>query len=151
MIIRSKPEWLYRIESDNVFDLTLAYICMLAPMWFFSGFIGSLVTNIYFYITFVFAKFHWNEAYCNIKDEDHKNFARCRVNPLDGSIDVYVIGIDRVCKTWKLKEEGWGDKTNENNGIFVPAKEFQHNIDETKLVETFNIKRLALRTHLKDA
>jgi len=53
--------------------------------------------------------YHWNEAYCGIEDEDHKNFIRCRVNLDDGSLDVFAIGIDEVPKKWKENP----DKTNE--------------------------------------
>jgi len=93
-------------EDANVDELAVAgyYLAVLMLEFLLGGACGHVLVMTYFRIMFGYFNFHWNEAYCGIEDEDHKNFIRCRVNVADGSIDVHAIGINTVPKKWKENE-----------------------------------------------
>ena len=64
------------------------------------GIIGSLVFGTYLFVAFRFFGRHTTEAFSAFRHEGYKNFLRLRVD--QNGVTVYVIGIDRPCKNWKI-------------------------------------------------
>merc|ERR1719499_2617637 len=68
-------------------------------MHFVGGLLGNAVYNLYFYVTFLVFRIHWNEACSHITHEDHRSFLRMRVTP-QGDLDIYVVGVEKVPERW---------------------------------------------------
>jgi len=86
-------------QAGSVQNLLAYRTTMLVAMYFLGGWLGLAIYNAYFYMAFLFFRLHWNEAYCSIADEGHKNFLRMRVTPA-GDLDVYAIGLETVPRQW---------------------------------------------------
>jgi len=86
-------------QAGSVLNLLAYRTTMLVAMYFLGGWLGLAIYNAYFYVTFLFFRMHWNEAYCAIADEGHKSFLRMRVTPA-GALDVYAIGLETVPRQW---------------------------------------------------
>jgi len=94
------PGWVWlKFWDGGSFLLPIYRVGMLAAMHVFGGLLGNMVYNIYFYVTFLFLRVHWNEAYCHITDVDHRSFLRMRVTP-SGDLDIYVIGLEKSPRHW---------------------------------------------------
>lgn len=68
------------------------------------GLLGSWLVALYLFITDLF-HCNTNELFSCQRIENHKNFLRMHVDE-SGTLTVYPIGIQRVCRNWKLKPEG---------------------------------------------
>lgn len=64
------------------------------------GIVGSLVFGTYLFVASRFFGRHGTEAFSAFRHEGYKNFLRLRID--HEGVTVYVIGIDRPCKNWKI-------------------------------------------------
>jgi hypothetical protein len=90
-------------EGDELWEVTLRRSLFLFSVWALGGLLGHGVTMGYFWASYNFLDFHWNESYSAVRDEDHKNFLRCRVKR-DGSLEINVVGVDKTPKRWKQND-----------------------------------------------
>ncbi len=89
----------------------LAFLAILAVL---GGVGGALGMAAYLWATNKLG-FHANEAYAPLRVMDFKHFLRLRVTR-DGALTVFPIGIDRVCRQWRLVPDG-----PPHDPWFVPA------------------------------
>ena len=66
------------------------------------GFVGALGFAGYLWATNCLG-FHANEAYAPLRVMDFKSFLRLHFDA-DGGLTVFPIGIDRVCRGWRLSQ-----------------------------------------------
>lgn len=64
------------------------------------GFVGALGLAGYLWVTNCLG-FHANETYAPLRVMDFKSFLRLHFDT-DGNLTVFPIGIDRVCRRWRL-------------------------------------------------
>ncbi|MDQ4096729.1 MAG: metallophosphoesterase, partial [Actinomycetota bacterium] len=79
----------------------LGYFAILAVP---GGLLGSLVLALYLIVAD-----HWscnsNELFASQRIQDYKNFLRLHLAE-DGTLTVYPVGVEKVCRRWKLATEG---------------------------------------------
>jgi hypothetical protein len=66
---------------------------------------GSLVFGTYLTVCAAWLSCHANEAFSAQQLETHKNFLRLRIAG-DGRLEIFPLGLRRVCKNWTLAPEG---------------------------------------------
>ena len=90
----------------STFDLggATSVLAFLAILGVVGGAGGALGMAGYLWATNKLG-FHANEAYAPLRVMDFKHFLRLRVTR-DGALTVFPIGIDRVCRHWRLAPEG---------------------------------------------
>lgn len=87
------------LSSPAMLPLLAYRVGMVTATYFFGGLLGNAVYNLYFYVTFLVFRIHWNEACSHITHEDHRSFLRMRVTP-QGDLDIYVVGVEKVPDRW---------------------------------------------------
>ncbi|HEY0003781.1 MAG TPA: metallophosphoesterase [Pyrinomonadaceae bacterium] len=81
---------------------------LAALMIMVGGFVfGSLIMGIYLLFSLNFMGRHGNEAFSSISVEDWKNFLRLHIDET-GKLTIYPIGLERVPRKWKQREQGSG-------------------------------------------
>ena len=74
----------------------LYYTFMLLMFWVVATPAVSLVFGVYLYISVTRFNSHYNEAFSSLKIEHYKNFVRLHITST-GDLEVYAIGVDKVC------------------------------------------------------
>lgn len=113
-----------RLTSSLALDGTASVLAFLAILGVVGGAGGALGMAAYLWATNKLG-FHANEAYAPLRVMDFKHFLRLRV-AADGTLTVFPIGIDRVCRRWRLVPDGPLDAP-----WFLPARDEV----ETRLIE----------------
>jgi hypothetical protein len=72
----------------------------LGLVWLLGGVGGVLGISGYLWITNCLG-YHGNEAFAPLHHMDQKNFLRLHIDG-DGTLTVYPVGIDRVCRRWRF-------------------------------------------------
>ncbi len=88
----------------------------VAVVWLVGGVGGVLGIAGYFFATNCLG-YHGNEVYAPLHHEDLKNFLRLHFDA-DGGLTIYPIGIDKVCRHWRLDPDA-----PLHSPWFVPAHE----------------------------
>jgi hypothetical protein len=78
-----------------------AFLVFVAAL---GGLGGALGFAAYLWVT-NYLGFHANEAYAPLRVKDHKHFLRLHIGR-DGALTVFPIGVDKVCRRWRLCREG---------------------------------------------
>jgi len=76
----------------------------LALVWILGGIGAVFGVSGYLWLTNCMG-FHANEAYAPLHHADDKSFLRLHVAP-DGSLTLYPLAVDRVCRRWKFNPDG---------------------------------------------
>jgi hypothetical protein len=76
----------------------------LGLVWLLGGIGGVLGISGYLWITNCLG-YHGNEAFAPLHHMDQKNFLRLHIDR-DGTLTVYPVGIDRVCRRWEFRPQG---------------------------------------------
>ena len=83
----------------------------LALVFIFGAIVGSFLFGAYLFICQrVFGK-EGDTAFAGLRIQDWKSFLRFRIDS-QGNLEIYAIGIERVCRAWKAPE-GQNDSTLE--------------------------------------
>ena len=89
-----------RLSSALGLEGVPALIAFLALLGVVGGGVGSLGLAAYLWATNRLG-FHTNEAYAPLRVMDFKHFLRLHIDG-EGALTVFPIGVDRVCRRWKL-------------------------------------------------
>lgn len=89
------------LEFQSPLQLLISAIVIFAGGWIF----GSVLVGFFLLISLnVFGCLH-NSAFSSLRIEDFKHFLRIKIDR-DGTLTIYPIGIQRVARKWKRREEG---------------------------------------------
>ena len=72
------------------------------------GIACSMLLGAYLLASVLLTGRHWNEAFSSLRIEDYKCFLRMHIGR-DGTLTVYALGIDRVCRRWVADPDGAPD------------------------------------------
>ncbi len=117
---------------NNLLALTLNFIL--------SAIIGSILFGSYLYISLTFFGKQVEAAFSGLRIQDWKSFLRFNIDN-KGSLHIYAIGIDRVCRKWKIIREG-------NISMLVPDSK-DSKATKPHLIERITIKPLKDSHRLK--
>ena len=79
-------------------------VAFLSLVWVLGGIGGVLGVSGYLWATNSLG-YHANEAYAPLHHMDQKNFLRLHIDA-SGTLTVYPVGIDRVCRRWRFSPDG---------------------------------------------
>ncbi|HWC11799.1 MAG TPA: hypothetical protein VG455_11305 [Acidimicrobiales bacterium] len=97
MIVSSRLSSAFGLEGVPSLIVFLGLVAMIG------GFVGALGFAGYLWATNCL-RFHANEAYAPLRVMDFKSFLRLHFDA-DGDLTVFPIGIDRVCRRWRLSQK----------------------------------------------
>ncbi|HEX2041283.1 MAG TPA: hypothetical protein VHF24_01490 [Acidimicrobiales bacterium] len=97
MIVSSRLSSAFGLEGVPSLVVFLALVAMIG------GFVGALGFAGYLWATNCLG-FHANEAYAPLRVMDFKSFLRLHFDA-DGDLTVFPIGIDHVCRRWRLSQK----------------------------------------------
>src|SRR6266571_3865874 len=84
----------------------IMFVFLLAVLvWSLGGLMAGLVLGLYLIASSWGFGIHDNEAFSAMHIKDYKNFLRMRLGE-DGTLTLFPIGIDRVCRRWRLDPHG---------------------------------------------
>ncbi len=103
---------------------TLVAVLVGAGAWV----LGSTIVGLYLYVSLnVFGR-HSEEAFSSLRVEDYKHFLRLHVAK-DGSLTIYPIGLDRVPRAWRPRQE-----TDASPSHMVPEEPLEPSLIEPPIV-----------------
>ncbi len=79
-------------------------VAFLGILGVLGGFGGALGFAAYLWVTNCLG-FHANEAYAPLRIKDFKHFLRLHIAG-DGTLTVFPIGVEKVCRRWRLRPDG---------------------------------------------
>ena len=85
-------------------DHPLQVILFMIEMMGFGWLAGGGLMGTYLYTSHKWLGMHANELFSARVIEDYKNFLRMHIAP-DGALTIYPIGVERVCKSWRLASD----------------------------------------------
>ncbi|MBA3268319.1 MAG: metallophosphoesterase [Acidimicrobiia bacterium] len=94
MIVSSRLSAAFGLEGLPSLIVFLALVALVG------GFVGAVGLAGYLWVTNCLG-FHANETYAPLRVMDFKSFLRLHFDA-DGNLTVFPIGIDRVCRRWRL-------------------------------------------------
>jgi len=92
-----------RLSSAFGLEGLPSLIVFLALLALVGGFVGALGLAGYLWATNCLG-FHANETYAPLRVMDFKSFLRLHIDA-EGNLTVFPIGIDRVCRRWRLSPD----------------------------------------------
>ncbi len=93
-----------RVSSALGLDGVASLVAFLVTLFLLGGAGGTLGMAGYLWASNCLG-FHGNEAYAPLRVMDFKNFLRLHIGA-DGVLTLYPIGIDRVCRKWRVCPDG---------------------------------------------
>ncbi len=92
-----------RLSAMSGLEGLPSLVVFLGLLALVGGLVGGFGLAAYLWATNCLG-FHANEAYAPLRIMDFKSFLRLHVDG-DGNLNVFPIGIDRVCRRWRLSQE----------------------------------------------
>jgi hypothetical protein len=88
------------MSADHPWLVVAFTLEMLGLGWLF----GGLLMALYLYLSHRVCGMHGNEIFSARRIVDYKNFLRMHIAP-DGRLTIYPIGVEEVCRSWRLASE----------------------------------------------
>ncbi|MGZ9243048.1 MAG: metallophosphoesterase [Candidatus Binatia bacterium] len=141
----SERQWRQRLPWPEGFEFFLDFRILAAlVLIFLSGFVlGTFIMGLYLLISLnVFGR-HGNEAFSSLAVEDWKNFLRLQIDE-NGNLTIYPIGIRRVPRGWKRREQNTGPELVPNDSNATEPTLIEPPIFMKKAETGTGVKRAAL-------